>query len=1110
MASVSVIRSSLALGPWLRDCVVSLPDTVSRSATVLLSSPGLAHRLRRDVCLAGRPGLLAGVRIRRPIDLAREVLLRAGVETDPGLPTLRVIALRALLVPGQTPGLAYLRPERLPDGRSYAEAVAATIAHVEAAGLSPAALRAAADASTPDAVGDPVLPDRLRDLALLWEATDARLLAGNARLRSPAGILIEAAATLAKEPGLAAPFGDAFALIDLQPTTALLRFLAALRPRATALLAGRPERASALRVVSCVQTALGAAAELAPESADPPRTELDLVHRWLFAAPEELARPERPRSAGADGTVTLEQHSGVQQEIDAAVSWAIEEVTVRQTPLEEIAVVVPSRDPLSGFLAAAFERADKGGALSLPVYVAGGLPVTDAPAGARFLQLLLALDECLESERTIALLPHLRLEGDPERRHLTEAEARELVYRSGIVGGTPGNPERGREWAERLRSREADLRTLLAQIARDADDRDGVEPEKSRRSLDRRTAERLRGNIVGVLPAVEALTVLVGGVLDGASLPVLWPLVLAFWRDWCLVPPPPPDVACMLCEALEGICSDPSAQSLSGRDAVDYLVTTLRSLRGPHGRHGEPRVFIGTAADATLLPFRALRVLGAVEGAIPGPPREDPILPDVARVWLEQRAGADCLLQTSADRVLRETHEAFLAATGASERLGLSAPRQWVDGTDRELAGFMLEAAVALGRPDPATGRAEVVPSLGQLRRLYVAPGNTARAAWDAGHPTALRVALRGIAVAPAVPPAWLSPADGVSSLVRLRALAADRKGMALTRADGILGEAANGLGLPGLAPERGISASAMGILLGCPQRFLLETVLGLRPPAARPPAREIAPLDYGSLVHRVMEGFFRAHGAAFCRKEGTLADWKRLADEIVDRCYDEFLREYPLAGEGAVDAQRRRLRRDVEHLLRAEWESGLGAAFGAVEVEFGDPTPEAVIVDGGRTLYVRGRIDRIDESAGGLVLRDIKTGRPKLFDEQPVDLVVDAQIALYALVAPRLRAERPVVRAGYSYPVVAGDSERVFTGDDLRALLDSARGWFGVAGELLEARAFPHTTDAERCKYCAFQAVCGDDAPVVSRRKLTVAASDSPGARFAALQAREEANDAD
>ena len=47
-------------------------------------------------------------------------------------------------------------------------------------------------------------------------------------------------------------------------------------------------------------------------------------------------------------------------------------------------------------------------------------------------------------------------------------------------------------------------------------------------------------------------------------------------------------------------------------------MAVLDGLRHPHGRFGEPRVFVGTAADAMYLRFRAVRILGAVEGAIPG------------------------------------------------------------------------------------------------------------------------------------------------------------------------------------------------------------------------------------------------------------------------------------------------------------------------------------------------------------------------------------------------------------------------------------------------------------------------------------------------------------
>src|SRR6059058_4530841 len=75
-------------------------------------------RPRRATCLRGTPGLLAGVRLKRPEEVAREVLVRAGVGARPTLPPLHVVALRSLLARGGgCPSLAYLRP----DDPSYAE-----------------------------------------------------------------------------------------------------------------------------------------------------------------------------------------------------------------------------------------------------------------------------------------------------------------------------------------------------------------------------------------------------------------------------------------------------------------------------------------------------------------------------------------------------------------------------------------------------------------------------------------------------------------------------------------------------------------------------------------------------------------------------------------------------------------------------------------------------------------------------------------------------------------------------------------------------------------------------------------------------------------------------
>jgi hypothetical protein len=292
-------------------------------------------------------------------------------------------------------------------------------------------------------------------------------------------------------------------------------------------------------------------------------------------------------------------------------------------------------------------------------------------------------------------------------------------------------------------------------------------------------------------------------------------------------------------------------------------------------------------------------------------------------------------------------------------------------------------------------------------------------------------------------------------------------------------------------------------MLLDCPYRFLLERVLHLEAPVERRPAREIGQPHYGGLVHLVMENFFREHGERFCRKRGTLAEWERRAAEVADGCFDDFLGEYPLLGSGTVEAQRDRLRRDVGYLLEAEWETHLPLTFVGVEEPFGFP-PEAIRLTGGRTLYVRGFIDRVDLRGRQAMVRDIKTGRAKTLPDEPTRPGIDMQLALYSLVAPRLPAVggARVGFAAYTYPAATGDRERAYASRrEVEELLAEGRAWLQLASALLVARSFPHAADPEACKFCPFQPACGDDATEVSKRKLVTAADGSPEQAFAALQ---------
>ncbi len=143
-----------------------------------------------------------------------------------------------------------------------------------------------------------------------------------------------------------------------------------------------------------------AAAREALEGATLPASgpiERDLLVRHLFASPEFLADPSRPRSKGPDGTVSLEEHSGVEAEVEAAAEWVAREVLERNTPLEEVAVLVPVADALAPLVASRIERLPWPGG-TFPVHVAGGVPLAATAGGARALSLVRALRGFLSAE----------------------------------------------------------------------------------------------------------------------------------------------------------------------------------------------------------------------------------------------------------------------------------------------------------------------------------------------------------------------------------------------------------------------------------------------------------------------------------------------------------------------------------------------------------------------------------------------------------------------------------------------------------------------------------------------------------------------------------------
>ncbi len=1060
----------------LAAAVAALPAAGPLPArTVLVPSERHAHALRRAMVRSGHGAALAGTRFIGPVNAAGEVLRAGGVPFSPDEDRLRPARLVALF--GEDLRLERFDLGLLRDTRGWDEAFAAAIGDLEAAGFSASDLP-----DTPEA----------RDLALLWQRVAAEAGTSLSRAR----VYLEAAARLARDRRTWPFDGPALALATGHEDVAEARFLAAIPDLTLALRSVRPLPERFLHRVAALFGAEARAALERGEEPAPPRTERDRIASFLFADPGASGAAGRWRGSeeGAE-PVDLEEHAGVEAELEATATWVARQVLEKRRPLEEIAVLVPVRDPLVQLVADRLSRLRIDGA-PLPVHVAGGLPAVAEAAGARVLAVLNALALHLRADALAAVLPSLRLDG-AERNHLTHGEAMELAWGLGTVGGNAANPRGALEWSVRAKARLAELARALEHARTDED--------SAAREAWR--LERTLGNLRAVRPALDALVDVARAVLEGASLAAIRDALAAFLERWLLAPGDGARVWRGLLESMATACAGPLGEELAGEAALEVVQEHLLALRVRRGRFGEPAVYVGTVQGAVGLDFDAVRVVGLCEGALPSRPTEDPVLPDDVRRRLEE-AVPDRVLPRAEDRVAAQLQGLVAAVRSARDAVALSAPRVDRARTEREPASLFVDAAIALGRPPADGSQPEAVPGTAALGRDYFRPAHDRRADFRRDRPVSESAWLDRVArVAPEVPPGWSR--DQVVSLGRVVELWPPRGG--LGPADGILLPGDPFPPIPGLARAKPISASALQQLLQCPRMFLMRRILHWDEPAARPSLRELDPPSYGSLLHRVVESFYRQHGRDFVARQGSLPEWQALARTVANREFDDFLSEYPLVGDGVRRKERERLHDSLDAFLRYDWEAPprQKRRFVGVEMAFGDREPLTTVA-GGVPLHLVGYIDRVDVEGDATLVRDLKSGKawPRQGDEEGPTPVRDVQLGVYQLAARRLAAawKTPAkVKAAYAY---ANGRERVRERafrDDPEALETATSGWLATAAGLLSERRFPPSADEGDCEYCPVQPLCGAAAPRRSREGLAGEDEESPLGRFRALKMEDE-----
>ena len=451
---------------------------------------------------------------------------------------------------------------------------------------------------------------------------------------------------------------------------------------------------------------------------------------------------------------------------------------------------------------------------------------------------------------------------------------------------------------------------------------------------------------------------------------------------------------------------------------------------------------------------RATYVVGLDAQRFPGTHSQDPLLLD-----RERRRLGKGRLPTSGDRI--QEHRFRFAATLA--RLRGEVTLSWcawdpAEARARAPAGEILQACrLRLGRQQASFDdlRSMIGNPTGVVPRVGVLPLDT-RDVWMRALASGGSLREGAAVVRESFP--WLARGD--------RAIAA----LGHAKATSYLGQVEARPELDLRTADGVLSASRLEDLGTCPRRYLYGTVLRMRAldDPDFDPDRWLDAKARGTLLHDTYERFLR---------EMRVHAWDPRDPEVIEharailrREADRALDELPAPSEEVRLKELDRLLDDVQSFVGMIAEHGAPWLDLEVKFGFGDSEPVRLPVEGGR-LLMRGRVDRVDDTDGGLRIVDYKTGGAFAFQADKGVFNGGRRLQHYVYwMAVRSLYDRAVLSMEYHFPTHRSVNERiVFEEQELRAAPK-------IVGKLFDAVRGGHflpTDEKGDCRFCDFKAVC-------------------------------------
>ena len=295
------------------------------------------------------------------------------------------------------------------------------------------------------------------------------------------------------------------------------------------------------------------------------------------------------------------------------------------------------------------------------------------------------------------------------------------------------------------------------------------------------------------------------------------------------------------------------------------------------------------------------------------------------------------------------------------------------------------------------------------------------------------------------------------------------------------------------------LSAGRLETLGKCPMEYFFRYILEIAPPEELEvdPSVWLDPMQRGSLLHEV----FRAFMAAL-REKDLLPDFKRdhkTLGALLDRGIKRYRADFPPPSPMVFELECRRLRQTARIFLLEEeafcreslpmfLEAAVGVPPEGEGTPLDTPDPVEIALPDGRSIRVRGKIDRVDRIARGPAPRfaiwDYKTGSSyKYNQEDPFQQGRFVQGALYVgILRQRLRAKvssgAVVDSFGYFFPNDREHGERLSWPS---GQLETGRLVIARLCRMLAAGCFPLSDSADdmSSRYNDYRSVMGD--PIVA-----------------------------